>query len=126
MPLKKFRTRILDREGILSTLEALIPTMASSWGTEIIGEHGGVSDIPWEEHWQPQRFPVQGLVDHLQGEEATSGFRVSEHDYFIRDVDRQNLIHLCHEADIHFELSSGELKDRVLEVLNEKGIPLDE
>jgi hypothetical protein len=115
-------TATMERDTILAVLAELIPSLAAAWGPQLTGEHGAVSNIAVQDQWQAQEVAVGTLIDHLVGEESRVDFRVSEWDYWLHDTSGVETIKLCHESDLHFELSEGPLRARVLEILAARGI----
>jgi hypothetical protein len=115
-------TTTIDREQMLALLTELIPSLRTAWGPQIVGTHGGVTQVPIEQQWLLQVFPVEMLIQHLVAEESRVRFRVSQWDYWLHDPREVETIHLCHESDLHFDLAEGTLRTRVLHIFMEKGI----
>lgn len=114
-------TSQLDRDTILKVLRNLEPVLEQFWGRWLKGTHGAVSNVSEDKQWVFSEIKTQQLSQHILAEEDEN-FSISAWDYWIDDLNERESILLCHESDIHFEISSEEFANRIKEELRQLGI----
>ena len=123
--MKALVTTQLERSQILSLIESILPVLIRFWEFHIKGFHGGVTNVPDEQQYVFHNIDTVDLLNHLVQEESnrqSDDFSVSEMDYWIKDLSETGSIQLCHESDVHFDLTDQLFREAIMHKLNELGI----
>ncbi len=125
----KIITSQIDRDTFILILSDFMMISGKYWGEKIKVAHGGVSQVDDEKQYQYKTIDTKDLINQIYDEEKKEDFRIGEWDYFITDESETDIVQLCHESDIHFEVMNQEFSriiESMLQKLNIKSYTVDE
>ena len=102
--MEKFRTLVLERNEILNVLKAIQPFIQLSWGDTVQLSHGAVTDVDIEKQYICWNISTNELLPSILEQEKLEPYVVGKCDLFISNLNGTEDIHICHEADIHFDV----------------------
>ncbi|MBK9577533.1 MAG: hypothetical protein IPO40_10680 [Fibrobacteres bacterium] len=118
--MESFRTVILERIEILKLLDPIQSHIQTFWGDTIKVSHGGVTDVAEEKYHVWWNILAVNMKSTIMEQEINESYILGQCDFFISNLDETESIHLCHEADVHFDVNSNFANEIKLVLAKEK------
>jgi hypothetical protein len=110
-------TAQITRQSILIILQNINELIIKNWGNIIKGGHGGVSNVDNDLQYKYTDINVNNINNNLLQEEINNNYKVGEWDYILTNNNESETILLCHESDIHFEISNNVFINEIIKIL---------